>query len=1668
MRRIFTLAVLFTGLLTLTYSPKASASHIAGMDLTYQCLGTNTATGQDTMLFFLNVYRDCDGITVSQNQSLTFSAPSCNFQQTIPLNFDSLQEVTPICNLALQSNCSNPGSQIPGIQQYSFSVIVVIPQCPDWTVSWSNCCRNPAITNLANPGGASSYIQTTFNNQAFPCNSSPAFTTLPVPYICANTPINYNHGTIDQDGDSLVYRPIDPLNGPGVPIAHVPPFSAANPLTGTYTIDSTNGQIFINASANQVVTIAIEVSEYRNGVLIGRVMRDIQFRVVTSINGVPCNTAIPPINLDTVLGAVQLDSTTVEACPNTPMSISLTANSLFGDTLTMTSNHAVAFPGSSFNTVGFDSVTGTFNWVPTNANVGRNTLLVFVKFCSPSGLEFQQIYPVTINVLEGTDAGPDLIYCSGGGPKTINVAGGNQFSWSPTTGIVSANPDSSSIQVAPPIPIGDSIMYVVTSDLDTTFCKYRDTVWVYNRLDFTWTSGAQPDTICAFGSTVIFTNPDPAFGPYIYDWSPNTALSRDSIPNPQARPLQTTDYVVTMTSNNGCTTKDTVRVTIDGIAPKITLDSDKNDVCPGDSVQIFTNVSALPCGLSTQFLPGCSFVSAIIGNQQTNTNVVTPYRGQFRFHRMQIIYLASELQAAGMSSGSIFALAFDVLQAPGGVNSTQYEDFTIRMGCTELTELSGFEGGLTTVLPAATYTVAPGQNTHNFPTSFDWDGTSNIIVEVCYSATANTGSDFVNYTPAFNGSVVYQSTGFGTTPGCLLNTFPTTSDLRPNTTFVTCNAPTSNITYTWTPSTNLSNDTIKEPSAIVNQDITYQLVVDDGRCVGDTTIELRVDSSYYIAAGPDTGVCAGDTVGLFTNLIGDLPPAILACGANPAGCGTFNFQNGDIGGASTTVTVPNPFYATWEDQRVQYLYLASELQGLGFGPGSITDIALNVASVTGTDPGDLEVKIGCTSATELTAFETGLTTVHTSTNFTPIVGWNTFNFSQVYDWDGVSNVVVEFCYNKPDWGGTCQLSYTTGPANSVYYEYQDGAAQTCVIPNPVNFSRQDDRRANTRFIICDAPAATVDYEWFPKTAIDSPFSATPNVWPSARTEYVVKATFVNGCERYDTVLIDIGGFNYSISAVPDTICVGDSSQLTINGGDFFTWGPAASLSNPGISNPMAFPSNTTTYSVQAQDSAGCRIQDSITVTVDQSFSPNIGPDTTVCPGAAVTLDAGPGYTSYFWNAPGNPTTQTITVTDPGQYSVIINNGICDYLSNTVTVSNFGIARLPLNDETICDGQTVTLTAPAGYSSYLWSNGDIGQSISVGSNPQNPYFYQVVDQNGCAAFSDTAIVSVGQTPTLVLLDDTTICQGSSVTVTAGASVGINYTWSDGQTGATATFNTSGTYSVEADNNGCTALDTITVGISNGPNIDIGPDEINICCEQSIVLSPGPANSYTWQDGSSGSTYIINKNVGSGMYSVAATDALGCVRNDTTYITINCIDPVATYDPVPVPQGDTAQLSVSDAAISPVYSWDPTTGLDDPSDPRPRALLDSTQTFVVTVVDQGFVNSNGDFCEATDTITVVVIPPAGYNMPNAFTPNNDGLNDTYFPMLSGTSILVQFKVYDRWGNLVHNDPNTPWDGTNNGNILPAETYVFYIEVDVVDPQDQNQRIIVPATGTLELIR
>ena len=158
------------------------ASHVMGADLTYTCLGPNQ------YLITLNVYRDCNGVSLSGPLTLDYSSSQCGVSSTLNLNqVGNPVDITPAC--LTSSDACNGGSGY-GIQKYTFQGVLNLPPgCgSDWVLSWTLCCRNSAITTLSNPGNDNLYIQANLNNTLPTCNSSPTFGNDPVGIVCNNYP----------------------------------------------------------------------------------------------------------------------------------------------------------------------------------------------------------------------------------------------------------------------------------------------------------------------------------------------------------------------------------------------------------------------------------------------------------------------------------------------------------------------------------------------------------------------------------------------------------------------------------------------------------------------------------------------------------------------------------------------------------------------------------------------------------------------------------------------------------------------------------------------------------------------------------------------------------------------------------------------------------------------------------------------------------------------------------------------------------------------------------------------------------------------------------------------------------------------------------------------------------------------------------------------------------------------------------------------------------------------------------------------------------------------------------------------------------------------------------------------------------------------------------------
>lgn len=285
MKKLFTL--LAASVLVLMMMPTTSrATHMAGMDLTYEYAGT-----PNTYLIRLKYYRDCTGIPVPTFANICYSSITLGFSNSVQAPKISFGPVpnTPCVTI---NNPTCPGG-IGDFEEHIYETTITLPgPAIDWRFSYSECCRNGAITTIQ-PNNL--FVSATLDNSLTPTNSSPNFINLAYTRFCVGNTFYYDQGAVDIDGDSLVFSLVDAEDGGGcppnlIPSTYIAPYSGLNPLASSIpiTIDPLTGVVNFKPSVVQVAVMAILVEEYRNGVKIGSVKRDIQINIVPA-----CNPILP-------------------------------------------------------------------------------------------------------------------------------------------------------------------------------------------------------------------------------------------------------------------------------------------------------------------------------------------------------------------------------------------------------------------------------------------------------------------------------------------------------------------------------------------------------------------------------------------------------------------------------------------------------------------------------------------------------------------------------------------------------------------------------------------------------------------------------------------------------------------------------------------------------------------------------------------------------------------------------------------------------------------------------------------------------------------------------------------------------------------------------------------------------------------------------------------------------------------------------------------------------------------------------------------------------------------------------------------------------------------------------------------------------------------------------
>lgn len=650
----------------------------------------------------------------------------------------------------------------------------------------------------------------------------------------------------------------------------------------------------------------------------------------------------------------------------------------------------------------------------------------------------------------------------------------------------------------------------------------------------------------------------------------------------------------------------------------------------------------------------------------------------------------------------------------------------------------------------------------------------------------------------------------------------------------------------------------------------------------------------------------------------------------------------------------------------------------------------------------------------------------------------------------------------------------------------------------------------TPVVIGGSPAATLGlppytYSWAPATGLSSTTIPNPTASPAVNTVYTLTVTDANGCSDDATVEVRIVNGPVANAGVDIAVCSDVDVTLggipTAAGGNppySYNWAPATGLSNPNVANPVFNATNFTalpvpySFTVTVTDQYGCESSDVVDVIVNPAVIVDAGADREICWGKSTTLggvatatNGVPPYT-YTWgptvglitphvsNPVATPTSSTIYTVN-----IVDDNGCEGDDEVTVIVNPLPIAEAG-PDQTICKGTTVQIggqpTANGGLAPYVYgwspyiglSNDNVPNPLA-GPSVTETFTLTVTDAKGCVD-NDVVTVFVVEGPKAAAGKDKDICLGSSAELGAkpAASNGqapYNYKWTPGadldndtHENPIATPNSVGDHMYILtvwDANNCMDKDSMVLTVNPLPEPEITNIAEDYCVNDPIfTLNGDPSGGIYSGPGVNGSTFNPG-GAGIGVHEITYTytDANGCTNSITYVVEVHGLPIIYAGPDKTVYLGYSTTLDAVSGGNY-IYVWDPTIYLDDPNALNPNVVLPlQTTTYTILATDDWG-------CERSDEVTVFVDQNTPLNPPNTFTPNGDGINDTWVIPLLDFFPTNNVKIYNRWGQLVFEADNystgTAWDGGD----LPEGTYFYVITVDA-----QGNRVY---KGTVTIVR
>jgi gliding motility-associated-like protein len=633
----------------------------------------------------------------------------------------------------------------------------------------------------------------------------------------------------------------------------------------------------------------------------------------------------------------------------------------------------------------------------------------------------------------------------------------------------------------------------------------------------------------------------------------------------------------------------------------------------------------------------------------------------------------------------------------------------------------------------------------------------------------------------------------------------------------------------------------------------------------------------------------------------------------------------------------------------------------------------------------------------------------------------------------------------------------------------------------------------------------VTYQW----TSDQPLSVTnrPYILVTSPGVYSLTAWQANGCWNSDQITVTLIDAPVMTLINDYTVCeneeieIGVQSATSTNGMTSATY-----MWNTGATTPKIQVQQQGTYRVVVRDDKNCFAVDSINVYWHDPIKPILSDDV-ICDNTDYILSSPlsipDDLISYQWfrKSPAGvitngPSNALWVVNTTGEYilSVIDKNGCANGDSMLLTVNTSPIFDLGA-DRAICIGDSIKITRLPEHDTYMWNDNPADNNNFKIITTSQTLKLTVQNKNGCIN-EDMVNITANPLPIIDLGPDRTVCGGDTILLSVDSSF-PTINWSTSETTSSIFAFRKGTYWVQAtDVNGCTAKDNITLDWLPLTIVNLGPDEI-ICPVEEVIMDAGSGfASYLWHTGDNSQS--IKANIADTVNVVRVQDGNGCFGWDTKMVYYYTAPEYLVSSDTAVCSNDTLILDAGEGYID--YRWSDTTTdrfnhIQTPgtywvevSDgcfilrdtisvnfyPTPIiAQIDTTIYKQVAIFAEGgtlpylyFLNDgtpqkqnvfknldNGIYvltvqdlngCMVNDTITM--FSTLDVDIPDFFTPNDDGINDTW--VVKGLTKFpnAKIRVYDRYGKLLalFSPGDDGWDGKYLNRPMPSDTYWYMIEL------------------------